>query len=128
MRYNSIIMKKYVQIATVYSLTLAPLLASAATNQTLKDVIGTIAGYLDLALKLIMGLAVLFFVWNVVKYFIINSDSAKRAEAAQYVMWSLIGFFVILSLWGLVNILMSTFSLNNNTPGSLTSLPNLFPQ
>ena len=121
-------MKKYLQAAAIYTLTLAPFAASAATNQKLSDVISTIAGYLDSALKLVMGLAVLFFVWNVVRYFILKSDSANKAEAAQYVMWSLIGFFVILSLWGLVNILMSTFNLNNNTPGSLTNLPNIFPQ
>jgi hypothetical protein len=41
--------------------------------------------------------------------------SAKK-EAGLYVMWSVIGFFVMLSFWGLVNILMNSFKLDNNLP------------
>ena len=75
-----------------------------------------------------MGFAVVMFVWYVVKYFIVSSDEANRGAAAQYVMWSMIGFFIILSIWGLVNILLHTFNLGSNSPGSLTSLTNIFPQ
>ena len=31
-------------------------------------------------------------------------------------MWSVIGFFVILSFWGLVNILLKSFQLDNQLP------------
>jgi len=120
-------MKKYALIGAV-SFAVAPLFASAASGQTLSTLVSTIAGYLNNALELLMGFAVVMFVWYVIKYFIIQGDDINRAAAAQYVMWSLIGFFIILSLWGLVNILISTFNLGGNSPGSLTNLPNVFPQ
>jgi hypothetical protein len=107
---------------------LTPLVAYAATSKKLSDVIADITGYLDQVLKLLMGFAVVMFVWYVIRYFIMQSDDTKRTEAAQYVMWSLIGFFIILSLWGLVNILISTFNLGSNSPGSLTNVQNIFPQ
>jgi hypothetical protein len=104
-----------------------PAVSLAATTSNLHDVVGIIATYLNDAVGLLMGLAVVFFVYYVIKYFIQPND--QRAEAAQYVMWSLIGFFVILSFWGIVNILMGTFNLGGNTaPGQWSSFFNIFPK
>lgn len=101
-----------------------PLIAFAETR-TFKDLVGVIATYLDEALLLLMGFAIVMFVWYVIRYFIMEND--KRTEAAQYIMWSLTGFFVILSMWGLVNILVSTFNLHQGNVGSWSSLESIFP-
>jgi hypothetical protein len=106
--------------------TLLPLMAFAS-NKTLNDLVATAAGYLNEALALLMGLAVVMFVWYVIKYFIQPSEKA-RSEGSQYVMWSVIGFFVIFSMWGIVNILISTFDLGSNSAGSWANMSNLFPQ
>ena len=72
-----------------------------------------------------MGVALVVFVWNIIKYFIKEND---HKEAAPYVMWSIIGFFVILSLWGLVNILKNTFfSEGDTTAPSWSSFDSIFP-
>ena len=109
-------------VATLAGLALPALVF--AQQMTLKTLMGVVADYLNTALQLLMGLAVLFFVWYVIQYFIKSSESKGRGEAGQYVLWSLIGFFVILSFWGLVNILTNTFQLNNNAPtaGQINSL------
>jgi hypothetical protein len=120
-----VIMKK-IKYLIAGSMTFAPFVAFAENNKTLTTLVGTLAGYMDMALKLLMGFAVLMFVYYVVKYFIQPND--KHDEAAQYVMWSLIGFFIILSLWGLVNILIGTFDLGTPTPGTWTNLKSLFPR
>jgi Type IV secretion system pilin len=86
-------------------------------NKTFADIIYQIIGYFNTAIYVIMSLAVIFFVWNVFKYFIMKSDNpTERAEAGKYVLYSLIGFFVILSFWGLVNIFTNTFQLDNRPP------------
>jgi len=122
-------MKKHLPAIAAITFWAAPFVALAATDQNLESVIKVIAGYLDLALKLLMGFAVLMFVWNVVRYFIFKADETNRGQAAQYVMWSLVGFFVILSIWGLVNILLATFNLGGNSSGSmLTNLSSVFPK
>ncbi|MFA6459557.1 MAG: pilin [Candidatus Paceibacterota bacterium] len=111
-------------------LALAAILTPLSTNAaqvTLKTLMALVADYLNTALELLMGLAVLFFVWYVIKYFIRSGDSKERTEASQYVLWSIIGFFVILSFWGLVNILSSTFNLNTNAP-SMNNINSLFPR
>jgi hypothetical protein len=116
--------KKYLTVGFIGTIIVSPLVAYAQTK-TLATLISTIVGYFNIILDLIMGMAVVMFVWYVIQYFIQPND--KRAEGAQYVMWAVVGFFVILSMWGLVNILTNTFNLGNNNPSSWSSISNLFP-
>lgn len=62
---------------------------------------------------LIMALALLYFLIGVFKY--IRETDAKRAEAAKMILWGIIGLFVMVSVWGLVNVVAGTFPLSNNT-------------
>jgi hypothetical protein len=119
-------MKKIIKYS-ITLLSLSPLVVFGATKATLSTLISKIVLYANNILLLLVGIAIVMFVFYVIKYFI-KADS-NRAEGGQYVMYSLIGFFVILSFWGLVNILQNTFDLGNDTnrPASWTSLLNLFP-
>jgi hypothetical protein len=92
--------------------------------RTLRSLIVVLVGYLELFTYLLMAVALLAFIYYVVKYFILSTDN--RSEAGLYVMWSVIGFFVILSVWGMVNILQNTFNLDSNAP-SWQNIQNLFP-
>ncbi len=121
-----IISKKTLSIASVVVLAI-PFLANAAAGQTLKDVIMyTIMPYVNIAIYVLMGVAMVMFVFYVIKYFIKPSDGAERAEAGKYVMYSVIGFFVILSIWGLVSIVTHTFNLDSS-PQNLADFQNIFP-
>jgi hypothetical protein len=116
------------KISFVSVLLFALPLIAAATTGTLNDEINIIIFYLNRVLVLIMALSVVFFVWYVVQYFIKSGEAEKRKEAGQYVMYSLIGFFVILSFWGLVNILQNTFGLrNSDNQSSWYDFMNIFP-
>ncbi len=109
-------MKKIIIKTGIISGMLVPVLTFAATNN-LKDLIGLIIEYFNYGVYLIMGLATVMFVFNVFKYFIASGDDAgAKKEAGLYVMYSIIGFFVILSFWGLVNILTNTLNLNSTQP------------
>jgi hypothetical protein len=64
----------------------------------------------------IFALAVVMFVWGSVKFFIINADEeAKRAQGKQFMVWGVVALAVMLSVWGLVGILDSTFGIKNNS-------------
>ncbi len=115
-------MKNFKFKLTVLSLALLPVISYAQTRtqvRDLKGLAGVITDYIQIAIYLIISLAILMFVYNVYKYFISGSDdvSAKK-EAGLYVMWSVIGFFVMLSFWGLVNILINSFKLESNMPSN----------
>lgn len=60
----------------------------------------------------LFALAFLYFVYGVYKYFILGADNdTERETGRDFVMWSLIGFVVILSVWGLVDVLVHTFNI-----------------
>lgn len=97
------------------------------TNVDLSGVIMKIVGILNTVLILFMAVAVVMFVFYVIKYYM-RPDS-DRKEAGSYVMWSVIGFFIIFSFWGIVNILQNTFGLgNSNTNTTWSSVTNIFPR
>ena len=120
-------LKKFLFVSSI-ALSL-PVLASATTTMTLMSFIDTfVIPGLSKALVVIMAVAVVMFVYYVVKYFI-TTGAKSRAEAGLYILYSLLGFFIILSFWGLVYIVQNTFNLGNsgNTPQNWSSLSNIFP-
>ena len=65
---------------------------------------------------ILISLAVIWIIWEVVQFVIHSSDPAKRSEVGKGILWGVVGLFVILSIWGLVNILTGTFSTNTQAP------------
>lgn len=60
----------------------------------------------------LFAVAFLVFLYGVYKYFILGAAEEKsREEGRQFVLWGLIGFAAILSVWGLVNVILNTFGL-----------------
>jgi hypothetical protein len=110
---------QYFLVLTIFSV---PVLAHAVTTTTgsgtrtknLKDLIGLAIEYFNYGIAVIIGLATLTFIWNV--YNLYFKADADRQEAGKYVLYSVIGFFVMLSLWGLVNLLTNSFRLDTNRP------------
>jgi hypothetical protein len=97
------------------------------TKPTVATLIDYIISYANRILVLMIGIAVVMFVWYVIQYFI--KPDADRKEGGNYIMYSLIGFFVVLSFWGLVNILQNTFGLNNSNsrPQGWSQFQDIFP-
>lgn len=113
------IMKKALAFTSAALATLAlPLVSLAATNvSNLSDagsfIINTINNVL---VPVLFALAFIVFLWGAFKTFIIGSnDEGVKEEGKNLMLWGLIGFFVMVSIWGLVNILTGTVSFNNNS-------------
>lgn len=76
----------------------------------------------------LIALAFIVFLWGVYKYFILGAaDEKNRAEGRTFVLYSVIGFVLIFSLWGVVNIVMGTLNLsagtNSPTPPTIRIQP-----
>ncbi|HRH55460.1 MAG TPA: hypothetical protein PK609_01195 [Candidatus Paceibacterota bacterium] len=72
----------------------------------------------DFIIPFVWAIAVLMFIWGMVQYFIIGgANEEKREEGKQLAIWGVVAFFVMSSLWGIVNILDGTFKFGgDNTP------------
>ena len=64
-----------------------------------------------------MAIAFIVFLWGIFKYFIWGAENdTEKAEGRKFAMWGIIGFVIILSVWGLVNIVTGALALPNNNP------------
>lgn len=62
----------------------------------------------EAVIPLIIGLAFVVFLWGVYKY-VTTASLDGKAGAKETIIYGLIGLFVMLAAWGLVNILITTF-------------------
>ncbi len=86
-----------------------------------KASIGDIAGYFtciisESIMPLLISLAVLGFVWGIIKYFLNPENEKERGKGRDFMLWGLIALFVIVAFWGIVEILTNTFGVKNVIP------------
>ena len=99
-------MKKIITWAAV--LGFVPAIASAQITDV-DALIQWISGFINAVMPLIIAIAVLYFLWGLVKYVLSAGDADARTEARNMMVWGVIIIFVMVSVWGLVNILVNTF-------------------
>ncbi|MES2416248.1 MAG: hypothetical protein V4504_00945 [Patescibacteria group bacterium] len=67
-------------------------------------------------IPLIMGMALVVFIWGVVQYIAGAEEEAKREKGRQFIIWGLIAITVIVSIYGMVQILGDTFGIQSAGP------------
>lgn len=105
--------------------SLVPMVTMAQSNGPLTEGTNKITDINDLTSKvadigsvvvyLLIALAVVYIVWNVVQY-MVKPSSETKTESLKNVGWGILGLFIIVSIWGLVNLLTNTFATDNNVP------------
>jgi hypothetical protein len=65
---------------------------------------------------LVFTLAFLFFLWGMVMYIRGADDVKQRAEGKKFIYWGIIGLTVMVSVWGIVKIVNTTFGFGNAVP------------
>jgi hypothetical protein len=96
-----------------------PLVALAAPIGNLGDVGTTFIDIINnILVPVLFALAFIVFIWGAFTTFIMGAQSDETKETGKNLMlWGLIGFFVMVSVWGLVNIMTGTFQFENtNVP------------
>lgn len=84
-----------------------------ANNTKFQDLITYVNCIINLSIiPLLFTLATLFFIWGVVQYMLADADERKRETGKQYMVWGIVALTVMLSVWGLVNLLGNTFGLD----------------
>ncbi|PIP03933.1 MAG: hypothetical protein COZ49_04265 [Candidatus Yonathbacteria bacterium CG_4_10_14_3_um_filter_47_65] len=75
-----------------------------------------IHAFFNSSIPILISMAVLYFVWSVFRYVGAGDNPEKRAEGAKLMVYAVVSIFVMVSVWGLVNILVNTFGLSNVIP------------
>ena len=109
-------MKRFIYKASLLALPLAiPAFALAATSgassgdfTSLNSSITAIENLINKVVPLIIGIAGLVFIWGLVSYVTAGGDEEKKKTARDTMVYGIIVLFVMVSVWGLVNILVGT--------------------
>lgn len=103
-------------------LAFSPFLVLAA-GDSLNTVIINIARLIqDGVIPIVIGLALLTFLWGVMKYGT-SRDEASRKESIAIIINGIIVLFVMVSVWGLVALFFNFFGLNPRSPVNLQNKP-----
>ncbi|MEI6478781.1 MAG: hypothetical protein WCO18_00665 [bacterium] len=88
---------------------LGPLLAFAQNFTSVQSGISSIRDIINSLIPLIIGIAVLVFLWGLVQYVTAGADEEKKAAARGIIIYGIIIIFVMTAVWGFVRILSTTF-------------------
>ena len=94
-----------------------PFMVSAGTIGSLGDLLAVFVSIINALMPFIVALAVLFFVWGVFQFVASAGDEEKRTEGRNKMIYGIIGIFVMVSVWGLVNLLEGTFGVERGVIG-----------
>jgi hypothetical protein len=130
-------MKKIFKFTPILSLiALSPVIVFAATGPCdaltgIGKSICQIQQLLNSIIPVLIALGVIYFIWGIVQYVIGDSEEAKK-KGRDGMIYGIIGFAVIIGMWGLVNIVGTTFGINSQDSSNLApkndTLKNLLPQ
>ena len=93
---------------------------------TIAILLGKLTEILNQIVPILIGLAVFVILWGIFTYITKAGEEEKRAEAKQFILYGVIGVFIMLSLWGLVSILVNTFNIKQEiTPDDIPKVPTI---
>lgn len=109
----------------VLSLALIPTLASAAG---VTDLIDNLINLLEDIIPVLIGVAVVVFFWGLVKFIAHADDEKAVTEGKQFMVWGMVGLFVIVALWSIVGFIQEELGLDILSPGlEAPTLPTELP-
>ncbi len=88
-------------------------------SQPIESFAGFFIGLINTVIvPVVFAIAFLVFLWGVFTYFIAGgANEEKRQEGTKFVFSAIIGFVIMVSIWGLVNLAGSLLpGMNNNRP------------
>lgn len=87
-----------------------PFIAMAATN--IENILLTVQRIIGYVIPILIAVALIMFINGVIKYITAGADETKRAEARNTMLYGIIGLFVIVAVWGLVDVIARTFDVD----------------
>lgn len=78
-----------------------------------------ITNILNPVIYLLVGLAVIYFLWGVFNFVRNAENSEKRGIGAQHILWGVIGIAIMFSVFAFVKVIQNTIGSGVSHPASL---------
>lgn len=104
---------KLTKSAVVGGSFLLPMLAFAQNPTQLYNLIGIFRNVVNMLIPIALAVIFLLIIWNGFK--MINTDGEEKAEYRQTLIKTIIIFFVIVSIWGIIGFIGRTIGIGPTT-------------
>jgi hypothetical protein len=118
-------MKKIIVLGFVLSIPTFAFADAASGGTTIGDIMGTIIGYINYIVPVLVTIAVIYFVWGIITFMTSNDEEAKKMARTKIIN-GLIGLFIIVCFWGLVAILQRSFKVDRGLGGNVVPCTPMF--
>ena len=98
--------------AIIAALALAPAIASAQTLSNLETLLRSVGRLVDIALPIVVAIALLVFFWGLVKFITSAGSEDAKKEGQRLMIWGLIALFVMVAVWGLIRFIGTALGVN----------------
>lgn len=78
-------------------------------------VIGILLNLVVQATVLVGAAALLFFFWGLATYILNAGNDEKKKEGRNIMIWGLLALFIMVSVWGIINVIRDTLELDDNS-------------
>ena len=86
----------------IAALALTPAFVFAQSLSNLETLLRSVGRLIDIALPIVVAIALLAFFWGLVKFIFAQGDETAKTDAKKVMLWGVIALFVMVSVWGLV--------------------------
>jgi len=112
----------------IYTLALvAIVLPGVAFGQfgEVNDFLDDVSSFINSTLiPLVFALALLLFIWGIFQYFILGgADEEKREDGKKLMLWAIVGFVVMVSVFGIVNLVAGGLGFSDDE--NIQNIPNV---
>lgn len=103
---------------------LFPVVALAQFGE-INTFVGKVTSFInDILIPLVFAIALLVFIWGAFMYFIYGGgDPEKRKEGTQLMMYAVIGFVLMVSIFGIVNLIANGLGFSDDQ--NIENIPNV---
>jgi len=94
-------------------MTMMPAVALAQGGNLL-GLLGLIEQIVSRAIPILVGLALIYFIWGLIRY-VIGGSEEERENGKKMMWWGIVALFVIVSIWGIVAYIANILGVTQTT-------------
>ncbi len=123
--FTNMYKNKFSKIKTLLLILLLPTGASAEFDGV-KGMLTSIGGMMNQVVKIIFGLALIYFFWGGARFILNAGDAKTRDDGKNKMLWGVITLAVMISIYGIINWLNGVFGIQagGTLDGDIFNLPN----
>ncbi len=104
------------KLGIIISIAAFPGIIYAADVTDLLSLFNFMTQLINAFVPLLFGLAMLAFLWGMVKFIYYADDPKRRADGKYVMIWGVVALAVMMSMWGLALTLKNMFFSNSPAP------------